>query len=135
VVCYLELAQGSTVGGASTSSNGDTNSQIGRESSVASDSVALPPPGLERGPGVGETRPPSFRGGANNREQLGIETESTLSSHPAPSEDFFDDTESSITSVSQAAAERRQMEIRMRNGVFGNIIISFNALIFLTTLI
>ncbi len=30
-------------------------------SEAASDSMAMPPPGLERGPGVGQTRPPSFQ--------------------------------------------------------------------------
>merc|ERR1719427_1440086 len=58
------------------------------------------PPGVERGPGVGETRPPSFHGGAANTAvtspgwppEDGSDNERT---------DTFDDTESSITSVSQ----------------------------------
>ena len=59
VVCYLELSQGSVIGVAPGSSAGESTSTAG--GSVASDSLGLPPPGLERGPGVGETRPPSFQ--------------------------------------------------------------------------
>ncbi len=66
VECYLELSQaGSVVGGASGSGVGGALSSLRHDDggadeeglSAASDSLA----GLERGPGVGETRPPSFQ--------------------------------------------------------------------------
>ena len=36
------------------------------------DSESIPPPGVERGPGVGETRPPSFHGGPPNSAHGGV---------------------------------------------------------------
>ena len=51
----------------------------------------------------------------------GVESESLVSSDAAAmtKSDDYDDTESSITSVSEAAAKRRQKEIRMRmNGAY-----------------
>eukprot|EP00095_Tigriopus_kingsejongensis_P010305 maker-scaffold148_size310697-snap-gene-1.21 protein:Tk10305 transcript:maker-scaffold148_size310697-snap-gene-1.21-mRNA-1 annotation:"segment polarity protein dishevelled-like protein dvl-3" len=103
VVCWLELAQGSTVGSV----------HEGTPSEVDSSISALPPPGIERGPGVGETRPPSFHGGllAAHRDDL---AESEVSTRPETDQEIYDDTESSITSVSQAAAERRRMDLRIR---------------------
>ena len=59
-----------------------------------------------------------FSGGPTG---YGVESESVLSSDAAAmtKTDDYDDTESSITSVSQAAAARRQKEIRMRmNGAY-----------------
>ncbi len=82
VECYLELSQaGSVVGGASNggsvgpagalsslrhprtgnSAGGGEAREEEEDESAASDSLGMPPPGLERGPGVGETRPPSFQ--------------------------------------------------------------------------
>ena len=57
--------------------------------------------GLERGPGVGQTRPPSFHGPRNN---IMIQ------------DDLDEDTESAITSVSQQAANLRSRRNRMPNG-------------------
>jgi len=58
--------------------------------------------GLERGPGVGQTRPPSFHGPRNN-----------MMVHQ---DDLDEDTESAITSVSQQAANMRSRRNRMPNG-------------------
>ena len=62
--------------------------------------------GAERGPGVGETRPPSFHGGQTNVPgEAGV----VGSLGQTGSEDFdqgFDDTESAITSVSQVGRRR-----------------------------
>ena len=57
--------------------------------------------GLERGPGVGQTRPPSFHGPRNN---------------VLMQDDPDEDTESAITSVSQQAANMRSRRNRMPNG-------------------
>lgn len=87
---------------------------MGSSKSDVSDSVVsshLPPPGLERGPGVGETRPPSFHGGRNVRQDFDSfadgETADSDVLTPSQVDDDFD-TESSITSVSQAAENRRR---------------------------
>ncbi len=75
VECYLEQSlAGSVVGGASAASQQQQRGALSslrhprrqdgeeeEESEAASDSLGMPPPGLERGPGVGETRPPSFQ--------------------------------------------------------------------------
>merc|ERR1719458_1136120 len=53
VVSWLVSADGGSV-----LSDADTGSQCGQ-----SDALSSLPPGAERGPGVGETRPPSFHGG------------------------------------------------------------------------
>ena len=73
------------------------------------------PPGVERGPGVGETRPPSFHGGPPTQldaggwpDETGTELES--SQHPT---DTFDDTESSITSVSQIGRRKHERHHRL----------------------
>ena len=72
------------------------------------------PPGVERGPGVGETRPPSFHGGPPTQidagwpDETGTELES--SQHPT---DTFDDTESSITSVSQIGRRKHERHHRI----------------------
>merc|ERR1719319_148468 len=59
------------------------------------------PPGVERGPGVGETRPPSFHGGA------GAPLGPSEGAFQGDSYDGgFDDTESGITSVSQVGRRR-----------------------------
>ena len=57
--------------------------------------------GLERGPGVGQTRPPSFHGPRSN---------------VLMQDDPDEDTESAITSVSQQAANMRSRRNRMPNG-------------------
>merc|ERR1719193_2033622 len=76
---------------ADTSVLSDSGSQCG------TDSI---PPGIERGPGVGETRPPSFHGG--QATQINIEwPEDAVADIDVNQTDTFDDTESSITSVSQ----------------------------------
>ena len=62
------------------------------------DTLSSLPSGVERGPGVGETRPPSFHGGASR-----LETADTADSIIRE----FDDTESSITSVSQIGRRQR----------------------------
>ncbi|TRY80041.1 hypothetical protein TCAL_07561 [Tigriopus californicus] len=102
VVCWLELAQGSTVGSNGGGQEGGGGGGGGHHSETDSSISGLPPPGIERGPGVGETRPPSFHGGILAPEDL-TESESILSTRQE-TDDLFDDTESSITSVSQAAA-------------------------------
>ena len=77
VECYLVQSQGSVVGsnledddddddgsptvvagGDGAGGGGSVTAGSGGSSSI---SATLPPPGLERGPGVGETRPPSFQ--------------------------------------------------------------------------
>ena len=146
VVCWLELSQGSVIEARSEDSEdsdevdqeavaggrrgGGGGTGGGRhhrlrgglrdETATNSDGVSLPPPTGERGAGVGETRPPSFHGGVPTYG--GVESESMLSSDAAAMSktDDYDDTESSITSVSQAAAARqRQKELRMRmNGAY-----------------
>ena len=62
------------------------------------DTLSSLPSGVERGPGVGETRPPSFHGGPSR-----LETADTADSIIRE----FDDTESSITSVSQIGRRQR----------------------------
>ncbi|XP_059085953.1 segment polarity protein dishevelled homolog DVL-3-like isoform X1 [Tigriopus californicus] len=112
VVCWLELAQGSTVGSNGGGQEGGGGGGGGHHSETDSSISGLPPPGIERGPGVGETRPPSFHGGILAPEDL-TESESILSTRQE-TDDLFDDTESSITSVSQAAADRRRHDIGRR---------------------
>merc|ERR1719369_1600495 len=82
-------------------SDADTGSQCGQ-----SEALSSLPPGVERGPGVGETRPPSFHGGQTNVPGEGGVVGSL---GQTGSEDFdrgFDDTESAITSVSQVGRRR-----------------------------
>ena len=59
------------------------------------------PPGVERGPGVGETRPPSFHGGPGSSRLDAADTADSIIRE-------FDDTESSITSVSQLGRQQRR---------------------------
>jgi len=96
VVSWLVSADGGSV-----LSDADTSSQCGQ-----SDALSSLPPGAERGPGVGETRPPSFHGGQTNVPgEAGV----VGSLGQTGSEDFdqgFDDTESAITSVSQVGRRR-----------------------------
>jgi len=67
----------------------------------ASEVLSSLPPGVERGPGVGETRPPSFHGGA------GAPVGPGEGAFQGDSYDGgFDDTESGITSVSQVGRRR-----------------------------
>lgn len=87
VVSWLVSADGGSV-----LSDADTGSQCGQ-----SEALSSLPPGAERGPGVGETRPPSFHGG-----NTASGPDSSLPGNPdRTGTDNFDDTESSITSVSQ----------------------------------
>merc|ERR1719193_1535303 len=96
VVSWLVSADGGSV-----LSDADTGSQCGQ-----SDALSSLPPGAERGPGVGETRPPSFHGGQTNVPgEAGV----VGSLGQTGSEGFdpgFDDTESGITSVSQVGRRR-----------------------------
>merc|ERR1719334_2276377 len=81
-------------------SDADTGSQC----TAQSEALSSLPPGAERGPGVGETRPPSFHGGP-----APTQVESVLQGRVGggqPDQDNFDDTESSITSVSQVGRRR-----------------------------
>merc|ERR550519_2756956 len=112
VVSWLVLADGSVLS--------DSGSQCGTESI---------PPGAERGPGVGETRPPSFHGGPPDAswgssvtggegdwpaggaggEATCSETDSEVGARrQGGGGEVFDDTESSITSVSQIGRRRHQ---------------------------
>merc|ERR1719450_622591 len=94
VVSWLVSADGGTVVSDDGASNCDT------------ETLSSLPPGAERGPGVGETRPPSFHGGpgpASSRLDAADTADSIIRE--------FDDTESSITSVSQIG--RRQRHGRM----------------------
>merc|ERR1719270_2153991 len=94
VVSWLVSADGGTVVSDDGASNCDT------------ETLSSLPPGVERGPGVGETRPPSFHGGpgpASSRLDAADTADSIIRE--------FDDTESSITSVSQIG--RRQRHGRM----------------------
>lgn len=98
VVSWLVSADGGSV-----LSDADTGSQCGQ-----SEAFSSLPPGAERGPGVGETRPPSFHGGAPVPGQ-GEPTIPIIGER----EDTFDDTESSITSVSQVGRRLGQQGNRM----------------------
>merc|ERR1719481_1918103 len=89
VVSWLVSADGGTVVSDDGASNCDT------------ETLSSLPPGAERGPGVGETRPPSFHGGpgpASSRLDAADTADSIIRE--------FDDTESSITSVSQIGRRR-----------------------------
>merc|ERR1719481_2246343 len=86
VVSWLVSADGGTVVSDDGASNCDT------------DTLSSLPPGVERGPGVGETRPPSFHGGPVSRLDAADTADSIIRE--------FDDTESSITSVSQIGRRR-----------------------------
>jgi len=89
----------------------------------AESSTTAPPIGLERESGVGQTRPPSFHGSridgrqgidvAVDQSVTNTETDSLMSSRQ-DGEDIYDDTESSITSVSQIAMNRRRREAAAR---------------------
>merc|ERR1719347_1531044 len=97
VVSWLVSADGGSV-----LSDADTGSQCGQ-----SDALSSLPPGAERGPGVGETRPPSFHGGQTVVPVEGGVVGGSLGQ--TGSEGFdpgFDDTESGITSVSQVGRRR-----------------------------
>ncbi|XP_023342187.1 segment polarity protein dishevelled homolog DVL-3 [Eurytemora carolleeae] len=106
---------------ADTSILSDSGSQCGTESI---------PPGVERGPGVGETRPPSFHGGPPIPIDVGWpdDTGTDIESSQLRT-DTFDDTESSITSVSQIGRRKyehrmplngRSHRLRAEGGVFRN---------------
>merc|ERR1719400_1766333 len=86
VVSWLVSADTGTV----VSDNGTSNCDTETLSSL--------PPGVERGPGVGETRPPSFHGPVTSRLDAADTADSIIRE--------FDDTESSITSVSQIGRRR-----------------------------
>merc|ERR1719158_1542644 len=87
VVSWLVSAGGGSVLGDETGSQCDT------------DTLSSLPPGAERGPGVGETRPPSFHGGPISGRIDSVDTANSIARE-------FDDTESSITSVSQVGQRR-----------------------------
>ena len=87
VVSWLVSAEGGSVLGDETGSQCDT------------DTLSSLPPGAERGPGVGETRPPSFHGGPICSRLDSVDTANSIARE-------FDDTESSITSVSQVGQRR-----------------------------
>ena len=81
------------------------------EGSMISEGTGLS--GLERGPGVGQTRPPSFHGGRSDRANNVI--------YHRDDQDI--DTESAITSVSQQAENMRNSSRRpriMSNGGSGS---------------
>ena len=65
-------------------------------SNCGTETLSSLPPGVERGPGVGETRPPSFHGGGVGAG----------AGEGEPGREF-EDTESSITSVSQIGRRRQ----------------------------
>merc|ERR1719427_1489997 len=87
VVSWLVSAEGGSV------LSDETGSQCG------TDTLSSLPPGAERGPGVGETRPPSFHGGPISSRLDSVDTADSIARE-------FDDTESSITSVSQIGRRR-----------------------------
>merc|ERR1719422_1440757 len=87
VVSWLVSAEGGSVLGDETGSQCDT------------DTLSSLPPGAERGPGVGETRPPSFHGGPISGRIDSVDTANSIARE-------FDDAESSITSVSQVGQRR-----------------------------
>merc|ERR1719427_1022967 len=68
-------------------------------SNCGTETLSSLPPGVERGPGVGETRPPSFHGGPISSRLDSVDTADSIARE-------FDDTESSITSVSQIGRRR-----------------------------
>ena len=86
VVSWLVSADTGTVVSDDGTSNCDT------------ETLSSLPPGVERGPGVGETRPPSFHGPVTSRLDAADTADSIIRE--------FDDTESSITSVSQIGRRR-----------------------------
>merc|ERR1719268_255025 len=92
VVSWLVSAEGGSV------LSDETGSQCG------TDTLSSLPPGAERGPGVGETRPPSFHGGPISSRLESVDTTNSRE---------FDDTESSITSVSQIGQRRHGTGGRM----------------------
>merc|ERR1719431_1244728 len=94
VVSWLVSAEGGSVLGDETGSQCDT------------DTLSSLPPGAERGPGVGETRPPSFHGGPISNRLDSVDTANSIARE-------FDDTESSITSVSQMGRRRHGATGRM----------------------
>merc|ERR1719397_1690222 len=96
VVSWLVSADGGSV-----LSDADTGSQCGQ-----SDALSSLPPGAERGPGVGETRPPSFHGGQTAAPGEGGVVGSLGQTGPEGFDPGFDDTESGITSVSQVGRRR-----------------------------
>merc|ERR1719507_2751825 len=96
VVSWLVSADGGSV-----VSDADTGSQCGQ-----SDALSSLPPGAERGPGVGETRPPSFHGGQTAAPgEVGVGG-SLVQEGSDGFDPGFDDTESGITSVSQIGRRR-----------------------------
>merc|ERR550519_934135 len=96
VVSWLVSADGGSV-----LSDADTGSQCGQ-----SDALSSLPPGAERGPGVGETRPPSFHGGQTAAPGEGGVVGSLVQTGSEGFDPGFDDTESGITSVSQVGRRR-----------------------------
>merc|ERR1719228_1047129 len=96
VVSWLVSADGGSV-----LSDADTGSQCGQ-----SDALSSLPPGAERGPGVGETRPPSFHGGQTVAPGEGGVVGSLGQTGSEGFDPGFDDTESAITSVSQVGRRR-----------------------------
>merc|ERR1719278_1195164 len=96
VVSWLVSADGGSV-----LSDADTGSQCGQ-----SDALSSLPPGAERGPGVGETRPPSFHGGQTVAPGEGGIVGSLGQTGSEGFDPGFVDTESGITSVSQVGRRR-----------------------------
>lgn len=90
VVSWLVSADSGTVVSDDGTSNCDT------------ETLSSLPPGAERGPGVGETRPPSFHGGPVTSRLDAADTADSIIRE-------FDDTESSITSVSQIGRRRGEV--------------------------
>merc|ERR1719447_605496 len=90
VVSWLVSADSGTVVSDDGTSNCDT------------ETLSSLPPGAERGPGVGETRPPSFHGGPVTSRLDAADTADSIIRE-------FDDTESSITSVSQIGRRRGEL--------------------------
>ena len=80
---------------------------VATEGSMISESTMS---GIERGPGVGQTRPPSFHSNRNNMPQ---HMDHHNPNHGHHVHDDTEDTESAITSVSQQAANMRSRRPRM----------------------
>merc|ERR1719397_2224105 len=118
VVSWLVSADGGSV-----LSDADTGSQCGQ-----SDALSSLPPGAERGPGVGETRPPSFHGGQTAAPGEGGVVGSLGQTGSEGFDPGFDDTESGITSVSQSGRMplqgNRAHQLRTGGGHYASSVLS-----------